>query len=80
MRARLPAAGVILISGHIDPGEAASMTRDDFQVLAKPVRLERLSTAIKTGLRAGEAKRTGNVVPLDQNRSSLQTLPALVGA
>jgi DNA-binding NtrC family response regulator len=54
-QARAPGVPVIMISGHVDPESAATMARDGFQVLVKPLRLPLILDVVATALSGNQS-------------------------
>jgi two-component system, response regulator PdtaR len=70
-RARYPNAGVVVISGHLDPKQAEWLTKGRVSVFTKPMRIDELLNAVKVappGSSLGSAD-DANVVPLDRSRA-----------
>jgi DNA-binding NtrC family response regulator len=76
--ALFPGTPVVIMSGHVDPETAAALTRDDFHVFLKPLRLAQLLKVVGAALARqrttleGTANEDNRVVSFNEAAAALK--------
>jgi DNA-binding NtrC family response regulator len=76
-RSTHPGAPVMMMSGHVDPELAESMSKTGYQVFVKPLRLSQIVGAVRAAFETAAAQsagaagdNTGDVVTLDPRKKT----------